>query len=86
MQGNYYEQVMIQKRFLIHGNYYAGKCRNAAIARWNAPTETFWHWRTKFASTYQEEIGYWDPEGRWDEFIPVIDLGPELPNPIKLPE
>lgn len=74
--------VIIPKDQLIDGNYYAGLCRNAHIARWSANTGRFFHWRYKFGREFIEEIDYFTPDGQWDEFIPVIDLGPELPREI----
>ena len=48
----------ITRQFLVHGNYYAGRCRNACIARWDAQA------------------------GRFDQFIPVFDIGAGLPEAI----
>ena len=73
---------IIPKQFLIPGDYYAGKCRNATVARWDAARDCFVHWRFKFASIFLEDINYWTPDGHYDEFIPVFHIGPTLPDPI----
>jgi hypothetical protein len=86
MRHECYEPVIIPKQFLVDKNYYAGKCRNAVIARWDAATNQFYHWRTKFGKTFIETIEYWDPEGRFDQFIPVFDVGPDFPEAIPIPE
>lgn len=74
--------VIIPKDRLVDGNYYAGLCRNASVARWNGADNHFTHWRDKFGRVFLEDIGYFTPDGQWDEFIPVIDLGAELPREI----
>lgn len=81
MQAHLYP-VIIPKERLVDENYYAGLCRNARIARWNASAGHFTHWRNKFGRVFLEDIDYFTPDGQWDEFIPVIDLGPELPPEI----
>jgi len=78
------ENLMIPKNLLIPGHYYAGKCRQAVIARWNG-TE-FLNWRSKFGRTFIETISYWTPGGFFDEFKPLFDIGPDLPNEIPLEE
>ena len=59
----------IAKADLVHGAYYAGRCRNANIARWNAERERFVHWRTKFKFEYTEEICHPDDEEYFDVFV-----------------
>ena len=83
MQAHLYP-VIIPKDQLVDGNYYAGLCRNAHIARWSSEANHFTHWRDKFGREFLEDIDYWTPDGFFDEFIPVIDLGPELPQPISI--
>jgi hypothetical protein len=73
-------KIMIPKNQLIKGYYYSGQCRNAYIARWNG--EHFTHWRDKFGNTFLEDIEYWEEGHFFDEFIPIFDLGPELPKEI----
>ena len=86
MHNNYYVPLMIPARFLIGGNYYAGTCRNANIARWNAETQLFTHWREKHGHKFTETIEYWLPEGRYDGFVPLFNLGSDAPQPITLKE
>lgn len=62
--------------------YYAGVCRNARIARWDG--QKFIHWRTKFDKTFLEDIEYWDIDGQFDGFIPIFEIGYELPAPIDI--
>jgi len=70
----------IKEEMLITDHYYAGFCRNAKIAKWDG--KKFLYWREKFGNTFIEEIDYWTPEGEYDEFIPVIQIGPKLPKEI----
>jgi hypothetical protein len=72
--------LIIPKQQLTKDNYYSGQCRNAYIARWNG--EHFTHWRDKFGFTFLEDIDYWEDGHYFDEFIPIFDLGPELPKEI----
>ena len=73
-------KIMIPKKDLIKDYYYAGKCRNANIARWNG--EHFTHWREKFGNVFLEDIEYWEEGHLFDEFIPIFSIGPELPKEI----
>lgn len=56
----------IPKSELIPGEYYKGVCRNARIARWDGAK--FWHWRTKFGSTFLESIRHREDDEIWDVF------------------
>jgi hypothetical protein len=76
---------MLPLAILVHGHYYAGQCRNARVARWDAAAQVFHHWRQKFGHRFVETIDYWDDDGQYDGFIPVFDLGPEPPEAIELP-
>jgi hypothetical protein len=76
----------IDKSFLIDGHYYAGVCRNAQVARWSAAHDRFYHWRNKFGFTFVESIGYWEEGHLYDEFIPVVDLGPEPFKAVDIPQ
>ena len=73
-------QFAIPKDKLVDGNFYAGRCRNANIARWNAQDNQFYHWRTKFDRTFIETIDYWVVDGQFDGFIPLFDLGADVPQ------
>jgi hypothetical protein len=59
----------IKKEDLVHGAYYAGKCRNATVARWDATRGKFVHWRTKFSHTFLETISCPEDEPRYDVFV-----------------
>ena len=59
----------IAKKDLVHGAYYKGRCRNANEARWNAERECFIHWRTKFNTTFLEEIKHPEDEKTFDVFV-----------------
>lgn len=61
---------MIPKTDLIDGAYYAGRCRNANIARWDAKGQRFRHWRTKWRSTFLEYIKHPEDEHVYDVFYP----------------
>ena len=65
---------MIEKKDLKHGSYYKGVCRNAGEARWNAETQRFYHWRTKFRSTFIEEIFHPEDDNVYDVFRPDTEL------------
>ena len=65
----------IEKRYLEHGAYYAGRCRNAEIARWNGKTEQFYHWRYKFGSFFIETIKHPEDEDRYDVFVVDHKIG-----------
>lgn len=66
----------IPKRDLIHGAYYQGRCRNATVARWDGFKQRFYHWRTKFGSTYIEAIRHPEDEQVFDVFYPLKELPP----------
>lgn len=59
---------MIAKADLKHGAYYAGRCRNASVARWNADTQRFIYWRHKFGFRFAEEIFHPDDDQVYDVF------------------
>ncbi len=59
----------IAKADLEHGAYYAGRCRNATEARWDANRQRFVHWRTKFGHKYLEEICHPEDDKRFDVFV-----------------
>lgn len=67
-----YGDKAIPKERLIKGNYYAGICRNANIARWDG--EKFIHWREKFSNFFLEDIPYWELDGTFDGFIPIFTI------------
>jgi hypothetical protein len=59
----------IARKDLIDGAYYKGHCRNAQVARWSEADGCFYHWRTKFRSTFLEEIKHPEDEQFYDVFI-----------------
>ena len=59
----------ITKADLEHGAYYRGRCRNATLARWNAERQCFVHWRSKFGSTFLEEIRHPEDDKHFDVFV-----------------
>jgi hypothetical protein len=59
----------IEKANLEHGAYYAGRCRNASEARWNADRQRFVHWRYKFGHEYLEEICHPEDDDLFDVFV-----------------
>jgi hypothetical protein len=59
----------IAKADLEHGAYYRGRCRNASEARWDANKQCFVHWRTKFGSTFKEEIRHPEDDKHFDVFV-----------------
>ena len=71
-----YIERSIPKHQLIDGGYYAGKCRNARIARWNQCAGLFVHWRFKFGIPSLETIQHPADavNNRLDYFAPFIEL------------
>jgi hypothetical protein len=65
---------IIQKKELRDGAYYRGTCRNASEARWDAVNNVFVHWRTKFGSTFLEEIRCPEDDKNFDVFIAEKEL------------
>ena len=71
----------IAKADLMHGEYYRGRCRNASIARWNAETQRFVHWRHKCGFVFTEEICHPDDEQYFDVFVVEARCEPEKEIP-----
>lgn len=68
---------------LEHGAYYAGHCRNAKLARWDADTQQFFHWRVKFGQRFVERIRHPEHEDRYDVFTPDAKVdAPDEPIPL----
>lgn len=61
---------------LEHGCYYRGHCRNALLARWDASTQYFFHWREKFGQRFVERIRHPEHEKRFDVFLPKAKVEP----------
>ena len=64
----------IPKKDLKDGHLYQGSCRNADEALWNAEKQCFIYWRTKFGSTYQEEINHFEDDDGYDLFVPIKEI------------
>lgn len=60
---------LIPKHELIHGQWYLGACRNAKQARWNAEKQKFEYLRTKFGSTFWDEIEHPEDDRGYDLFF-----------------
>ncbi len=78
--------IMIPKKGLKHGCYYAGECRNASVARWDTRSGVFRYNRYKFGFVHVESIKHPEDEldSHWDCFEPSIEI-PEPDDPIVLP-
>lgn len=59
----------IPKNELIIGKTYIGDCRNATEAIWDG--KVFKYMRTKFGSTYEEEINHFEDDDGYDVFVPI---------------
>lgn len=59
----------IPKEQLIDGETYIGDCRNASEAVWNG--KTFTYMRTKFGTTYPEDINHFQDDDGYDVFVPI---------------
>jgi hypothetical protein len=71
------EKRFIPKLQLVHGAYYAGTCRNASIARWNAIEQLFYHWRYKFGFKFVETIKAPEDDDTFDVFYATSVIEPE---------
>lgn len=69
--------MLIPKSELKHGAYYAGECRNAGIARWNAETQEFTYWRYKFGDEFTETIKHPEDDDGHDLFLPEAETEEE---------
>lgn len=58
---------------LVVGHIYYGTCRNARAAVWKE-NKKFEYVRTKFGSTYKEEINHFEEDDGYDVFVPIKDL------------
>ena len=60
---------LIPKHELVHGRWYEGACRNAEQARWNSEKQVFEYRRTKFGSTFWDEIEHPEDDRGYDLFF-----------------
>jgi len=71
-----YNKGIIPKKDLKKNTYYRGKCRNASVALWNG--FEFIYVRTKFGSSFNEDIKHPEDDNGYDLFIPLrIEDNPE---------
>lgn len=77
------ERQFIPKSQLIHDAYYAGTCRNASIARWNAIEQCFYHWRQKFGFKFVETIKAPEDDDTFDVFYAISAMEPEEEIPFE---
>ena len=64
-----YALGLIPKHELVDGQWYLGACRNAKQARWNAEKQKFEYLRTKFGSTFWDEIEHPEDDRGYDLFF-----------------
>jgi hypothetical protein len=76
--------IAIPKKTLTHGHYYAGKCRNAFVARWDSSLGVFLHWRTKFNAFFVEKIQHPEDahDNHFDYFLPLLEVEPGAVIPL----
>lgn len=61
---------------LIDRAYYSGWCRNTSVAQWHAHRGRFIYLRTKFGSTFAEEINHPEDDDGFDLFVPEKQIYP----------
>lgn len=66
-----YKLGMIKKEDLINGKKYFGTCRNASEAIWNSEKQRFTYIRTKFGSSFEEDINHPEDDNGFDLFVPI---------------
>jgi len=66
------EYKIIPKNQMVDGMWYAGKCRNARVALWDAKNEVFVHIRYKFGYMVDTIEHFEDVKDKSvDGFIPI---------------
>lgn len=68
---------LVRKQDLKDGAYYYGTCRNARVARWDVKKNQFTYMRTKFGSSFPEDIRHPEDDDGFDLFLPVEEVQPE---------
>lgn len=66
----------LPKSELKDGVYYAGHCRNADAAVWDAENQLFWYMRTKFRDRFHESISHPSDDNGFDLFYPEKETEP----------
>lgn len=61
--------AMIEKKKLVVGECYVGRCRNAYVAQWTG--KKFVYIRSKFGNLFLEEINHPEDDDGYDLFVPV---------------
>lgn len=69
-----YSKGMIRKTALIDGKTYKGHCRNASEAVWYAEKDCFTYQRTKWGSTFPEDINHPEDDDGFDIFTPYEEI------------
>jgi len=67
---------ILQKKDLVDGKYYAGRCRNAECAQWSAKENCFWYMRLKFSEIFPESIRHPEDDDGFDLFRPIKEVIP----------
>lgn len=62
---------MFAKKDLVDGATYIGTCRNAEEAVWHADKQRFTYVRSKWGSSYDEDITHPEDDEGYDIFVPV---------------
>jgi len=71
-----YKKGVLSKDKLEDGKYYLGECRNARVARWCEKDQKFTYIRTKFGSSYPEDIKHPEDDDGFDLFVPFREIEP----------
>jgi len=69
-----YAKGMIRKDDLKDGVTYYGGCRNAVESVWHKDKDVFTYRRTKWGSTFDEDIKYPTDDDCFDVFVPLREV------------
>ena len=69
-----YSQGMIRKSDLKNCVSYKGHCRNASVAVWRSDKGVFTYIRSKFGSTFPEDINHPEDDNGFDLFTPYEEI------------
>lgn len=69
-----YKEGMIRKSDLKDGKSYKGHCRNASVAIWQQEKDCFVYQRTKWGSTFPEDINHPEDDDGFDLFTPYEEI------------
>ena len=72
---------LIPKHELVHGQWYLGACRNASMAVWNSASQKFEYLRTKFGSTFWDEIEHPEDDRGYDLFFATTAINEPQGDP-----